>query len=202
MRIAFLFSAAAPPRRPRQAAALNLALVLVMWLSGCAAPQSTTLRAADFDNMADAMAQSLLRSPALAERTPDSEPWTISIQKVTNLSGDVIPVREQWAVMAMLRGSVPIRELRDLKNVSFTLPAERVEMLRADDNRPELAGFGDERAVTHVMTATIRSVTRTAADARTDLYYAEFDLMDLARGVPVWNDKFELKRQALGSLRD
>ncbi len=188
--------------RSLQALFLLLISCIPAFLSGCGGPQSTTLRAEDFDAMAEAMAQSLLRSEALAERGPESEPWTVSIQKVTNLSGDVIPVREQWAVMAMLRGSVPIRQLRERMNVAFTIPAERVEAMRADEDAPELATFGEERVVTHVMTATIRSVTRTDTGARTDLYYAEFDLLDLATNRPVWNDRFEFKRQAMGSLRD
>jgi hypothetical protein len=181
--------------------------VLPLGLSACTpatARPTTRFTADDFDAMTEAMAQSLLRSEALRERGANSEPWVVSIQKVLNLSSDVVPEREQWSIMAQLRGATPIRDLRAHKNVSFVLPAERVVALRESEDAPEFhdEGFAAERKPTHVMTATFRSATRAVEKARTDVYYTEFEILDLATHQPVWQDRFEFKRAAKGAVWD
>jgi hypothetical protein len=173
--------------------------------SGCATPAyarpSTRLTVDDFHAMTVAMADSLSRT--FASRGPDSEPWTIAMQNVVNLSSDVIPERERWAVMAQIQGAQPIQALWDSKRVRFVLPAERVAAMRESQDLTELnEGFGADRRPTHVLTGTFRSVTRAQAKDRTDLYYMEFDLVDLRTGEPVWNDKFEFKRAAHGAIWD
>lgn len=154
----------------------------------------------DFDAMTAAMAQSLLQSDAIAARGPDSDPWIISIQKVTNLSSDVMPQREQWSIMAQIRGAAPIQTLWQQKNVRFVLPAQRVVELR--NAGVEYEDFGAQRKPTHTMTATFRSATRAQEKDRTDLYYTEFEIIDLQTGVPVWQDRFEFKRAAHGQIWD
>lgn len=155
----------------------------------------------DFEAMTAAMAQSLLRSDAFAQRGSDSEPWVISIQKVTNLTSDVMPQREQWSIMAQLRGAAPIASLWHEKHVAFVLPAERVVELRRSGVEYGEA-FGAGREPTHVMTATFRSATRAQDKHRTELYYTEFEIIDLRTGGPVWHDRFEFKRAARGKLWD
>lgn len=183
-------------------------MVLLFWvtLAGCAsgpAGQSTRLSIDDFEAMTQAMAQSLISSDALAGRGPDSKPWVVSIDKVLNLSDDVMTVNEQWSIMAQVRGAAPIRAFWDEKAVRFVLPPERVAELRDSPDATDFAdGFGAERRVTHTMTATFRSVTRAQAKKRSDLYYCQFDLLDLATGEPVWSDRFEFKRQARGHVWD
>ncbi len=157
--------------------------------------------------MAAAMAQSLARAPAIMDRTPSSPEWFVSIQRVTNLTTDVIPARELWAVMALLRSSLPIRAFMQQRNIAFVLPAQRVRELRADPNLGAAVGdfdarFGSDRKVTHVMTAVFRSVTRATADARTDLYECDFEIVDLRTGRPVWADHFTFKRFASGAIWD
>lgn len=191
---------------------------LVVVTMGCASGpvgQSTRLNIDDFDAMTEAMAQSLLSSDALAGRGADSEPWVVSIDKVLNLSDDVMTVNEQWSIMMQVRGAVPIRALWDEKALRFVLPAERVVEMRGSTNTPPdtspdmspdtadfAEGFGNQRRVTHTMTATFRSVTRAQAKTRSDLYYCQFDLVDLTTGEPVWSDRFEFKRQARGHMWD
>lgn len=157
----------------------------------------------DIEVMGAAMAQSLASSDAVRLRPPDAPRWVVSIDKVLNLSSDVMTESEQWAIMARLRASAPITAMWDQHNIRFVIPPERAAQLRASDNSFEFArGFGSQREVTHTMTATFRSVTRAQADRRTDLYYCEFALVDLRDGAPVWNDRFEYKRAARGAIWD
>ena len=172
--------------------------------NGCAAPQRTTrMTADDLDAMSHALAASLTASDVLAGRNPDSPRWTISISKVQNLSSDVMTDAEQWSVMARLRGSLPIQALWDQKNVRFVIPADRLEALGASGQLDHVAGrLGSQRRPTHQMTAIFRSITRADAGHRSDLYYCEFNLVDLATGEPVWSDRFEYKRAAAGHVLD
>jgi hypothetical protein len=180
-----------------------LGLTLALSLAGCAAKgQSTRLSAADLTAMSTAMAQSLADSAAFASRRPDSEPWFITINKVQNLSSDVMTDSEQWLIIARLRGELPLAALREQKNVHFVIPAERVAKMRADPNLEYDERFGAQRRATHEMSATFRSITRATARDRTDYYYAEFEIVDLAAGAPVWSDKFEFKRSAKGHVWD
>lgn len=178
--------------------------VLLIVCAGCASRgESTRLTASDLTHMATAMAQSLARSEALANRGPDSEPWYITVNKVQNLSSDVMNESEQWMVIAKLRAELPLLALREQKNITFVLPAERVAKLR---NHPDYVEyderFGAERQVTHEMTATFRSLTRAQAKERTEVYYAEFEMLDLRTATPVWSDRFEFKRSAKGHVWD
>lgn len=161
------------------------------------------MTASDLTHMSTAMAQSLAQSDALAQRGPTSEPWYITVNKVMNLSSDVMTASEQWLVIARLRAELPLLALREQKNITFVLPAERVAQLR---NHPDYVEyderFGSERQVTHEMSATFRSITRAQAKDRTEVYYAEFEVVDLATGSPVWSDRFEFKREARGHVWD
>lgn len=171
-----------------------LVITLMLMLVGCGTARRTTRIAVDdYEVMATEMSDSLADSDAIAERGPDSEPWVVSINKVMNLTSDVMSESEQWSIVEQIRGSLPMSDLWKTKKIRFVLPAERRE---AD---PMLS---DDAGVTHVMTATFRSSTRAVADGRTELYYCEFELMDLKTGVPVWLDRFEYKRTASGLLWD
>lgn len=165
--------------------------------------ESTRLTIEDIDTMTAEMAHSLLTSDAIASRTPDSSPWTVSIDKVLNLSDEVMTVNEQWSIMAQVRGAAPIQVLWEEKQVRFVIPPERVIALRNSEYGTDFnEGFAQDRGVTHTMTATFRSVTRAQAKQRSDLYYCEFDLLDFATGEKVWSDRFEFKRQAKGHVWD
>jgi hypothetical protein len=201
-----------PRRIPRQSRGLRVAFVVLLVcglaLFGCASGsvgESTRLTVEDFEVMAGEMAQSLMASDALAGRGPGSEKWVVSIDKVLNLSDDAMTQNEQWSIMAQLRGAEPLRVLWDQKAVRFVIPPER-ELPYPTICGPDPSDFpffsGVERRVTHTMTATFRSVTRAQAKRRSDLYYCEFDLLDLSTGERVWSGRFEFKRQARGHVWD
>jgi hypothetical protein len=191
-------------RRASPAWALRLtAILLAATLVGCATARSTRVTVEDFSEMSNAMAQSLARSPWLDQRNPASEPITVSIEKVQNLSSDVMTQSEQWYVIQKLRSSLPITALWDQKAVRFVIPPEKQQLVRQDAAlAPDAADYGSQRRPTHLMSATFRSITRADATNRTDLYYCEFEILDLATRLPVWTDKFEFKRAAAGHVLD
>jgi len=174
-------------------------------LLGCNTPQSSRIQIDDYLEMTDAMAQSLRQSEAFAERSPESEPWIVSFDKVLNLSSEIMTRGERWGVIAMVRGAQPINSLWDDKRVAFVIPAQYAVDQRGTLNAERAdKGFGSERRVTHTITATFRSVTRVPEDGsgRTDVYACEFQMLDLNTNEPVWLDTFEFKRSARGSVRD
>ncbi|MEX0654327.1 MAG: hypothetical protein WD534_00720 [Phycisphaeraceae bacterium] len=179
-------------------------LTLALLLTACAAPpRSTRMTVDDFDAMAAAMAASLARSEAIAERGPDSKPWVIVIERVRNLSMDVMTQSEQWAVVARLRSAIPLQTLSHDRNVRFVMAPERVAAMRAEDPTEFDERFAADRLTpTHTMTATFRSIPRAYDRGRTDFYYCEFEILEHATGEPVWHDRFEYKRQAFGHLWD
>ncbi len=174
-------------------------------LISCATPtRSTRMTVDDIEAMGAAMAQSLAASDALRGRVPGAPRWTVSIDKVLNLSSDVMTEAEQWAIMARLRGTLPVALMAEQYNLHFVLPPEKLALLRDDPDAPELAeGLAAARpGVTHSLAATFRSVTRATGDMRSELYYCEFELFELNAGVPVWADRFEYKRAARGKIWD
>lgn len=193
-------------RRYPRSSGFVLLLTAVCVLAGCSQKpvgETTRMSIADIEAMTESMAQSLLSSDALATRGPDDKPWVVSMDKVLNLSDDVMTPNEQWSIMAQVRGSTAIKALWDEKAIRFVIPPERVAELRNSPYGPDFEqGFASERRVTHTMTATFRSVTRAQAKIRSDLYYCEFDMLNLKTGEPVWSDKFEFKRQAKGHVWD
>lgn len=180
--------------------------MVLMLVSGCSTAQSTRLTASDFDLTIEKMAQSLAASDFLRDRRPDSpEAWVV-INKVENLTTDIIPVPEQWMLVARLQSAVPIKQLAQTKNVRFQITPERHEMLRQ-------AGFTDELitppAVTHNLSAVFMSAPRAARNgkggqltARSDFYYLEYSLLELQSREVVWTDTFEIKREARGLAID
>ena len=178
-------------------------------LAGCASTvttRSSRMTVDDLNAMAGAMAQSLAKSDAICSRTADSPAWVISIDKVLNLSSDVMTEAEQWFVISKLRSSLPLQSLAKERNITFVIPAEQVRKMRRDPNLDTRGaggqGFGAERKPTHQMTATFHSATRADATNRTDLYYCEFEIIEFATAIPVWTEKFEYKRGAVGHVWD
>jgi len=160
----------------------------------------------DLNTITAAMTQSLAQSDAIMGRTPNSPMWVISIDRVTNLSSDLMSESERWYVIQKIRSSLPIQAFSKQKNIRFVISAERLDAIRRDPNLDlgpgQSPAFGSKRKPTHQMTATFRSVTRAQATQRTELYYCEFELIELAGGEPVWIDRFEYKRGATGHIWD
>jgi len=185
---------------------IALCLLTTMLLTGCGSskPQSTRMTAEDLTEMSEAMAQSLAQSDALRDRTAGSTPWVISIDRVQNLTKDIITESERWYVIQRLRSSLPIRAMSQQKNITFVIPRERLDAIR---NNPKIdvsddPNFGSQRTPTHQMNAKFIGGERADATNRTDTYYCEFEIMNLATGVPEWTDRFEYKRTAKGHVWD
>lgn len=178
-----------------------IAAACAMALPGCAAPVKTTaITVDDIQEVAVEMAGKLRGSDFLKERGPGSPRMVIAIQRVENLTMDIIPEADRWYLMDRVRSSFSLMELSKEKNIAFVIPAEK---LRAAREKGTLeADFATERAPTHEMTATFRSVTRAAGLNRTDLYLCEYRITDLASGELDWSDAFEFKRAALGRAYD
>ena len=182
-----------------------MVIIAAAGLSGCqsTAARSTRMTVDDLNAMAGAMAQSLAASDALRDRTAASPPWVISVDKVLNLSNDVMTEAEQWFVIAKLRGSLPLQAMAKQRNIRFVIPAQQVRKMRRDPNLDTHGiTFGAQRKPTHQMNATFHSANRGDATNQTEWYYCEFQIIDLATAIPVWADKFEYKRGAVGHVWD
>jgi hypothetical protein len=178
-----------------------LCAVMAGALVGCAGgAKSTQLTAGDLEETTGVMAQKLAESRFLADRTPESPRMVIAVNKVENLSSDMIPEGEQWWLMERVKGSLPIVELGKQKNLAFVIPAEHLRAARAKGTLPE--EYAANRRPTHEMGATFRSGTRMARLDRTDAYLVEYRITDLATGALEWNETFEFKRAAAGLAYD
>jgi hypothetical protein len=182
--------------------------VIVLALLGCRSPGRTTvLTHDDLDVATREMAASLAASSFLADRAPDSPPIVVTINKVENLTSDIIPPAEQWMTMARLQGSLPIRQLSRDRNIRFQIPPERRRLVEGAGGRvpPEQQ---QQYVPTHVMTALFRSSTRTGrdgkghVDVRQDYYLLQYQITELQSRQIVWEDAFEFKREASGLLID
>lgn len=170
-------------------------------MPGCAAPvKSTAITVSDIQEVAVEMAAKLRGSDFLKDRGPDSPRMVIAIQRVENLTLDIIPEADRWYLMDRVRSSFSLAELSKEKNIGFVIPAEKLRAAREKGTLDD--DFAAGRAPTHEMTATFRSVTRAAGLNRTDLYLCEYRITDLADGTLDWSDAFEFKRAALGRAYD
>lgn len=183
----------------------GMAAVLLTCCAG-PAPRSTRLTAADLTDVVEKMRTSLAASDFLAARDSGSERVVIVINRVENLTSDVLSRAEQWMLVARVRAALPIQRLARQKNVALQIAPERHAMLKD-------AGFtgdlGPEDAPTHVLGATYRSARRAArgtathmTDRRAEYYYFEYRITDLRRRDVVWTDSFEIKREAVGLAID
>lgn len=192
------------PAQPTKPAAILAAAFLCVFLPACRADQSNTTRFAveDFEEMGFKMAKSLQACPAIQKRVGTDAPWTVSVQKVTNLSSDILTPGEQWFAVKRVQASQPIQSMWKSHAIHFVLNADEAALQTGRQPEDFDANYAKDRKVTHVITATYRSATRNQGDARTDLYVCIFEMKDLATGESVWSDEFTIKRQAFGSLRD
>jgi hypothetical protein len=172
----------------------------------CQRSRSTRLTGQDIMAATDAMRQSLADSRFLAGRSPDSPPMAIVINRVQNLTSDVIPIPEQWMYVARVINALPIQQLAKQRNIRFVISPERIEALRQAGF--EVQGPGALEP-THLMSATFLSARRAGrqpgaevTDIRSDYYFMEYAIFDLADRDIVWTDRFEFKRQAEGALID
>lgn len=174
---------------------------LALGPGGCGAPpkesgQTTGITVDDMQEITAQIAQKLGGSDFLKSRTPQSPRLTITINKVLNYTSDVIRDSDRWYLMYRVIDSFSIKSLSKERNVSLVIPAERLNELRGKV-RAE-GPIGEQRTPTHVMEATFRSTTFLVGKDRTDAYYCQYSIVEVASGERVWSDKFEFKRAAVG----
>lgn len=187
----------------RSVLGLVVLCALVLGSVGCRGGQSTRLTAADLTDVSAEMAAALSAAPQVRGRTPGSPAWVVAIDRVENLSSDIISRSEQWYLVEKVRGGLPLAELGRSRNISFVIAAEQLEGLRASGVLGETdAGgvrFGEDRRPTHRMSGVFRSLTRSAPGvARTDAYSVTFTITEIGSGEMVWSDDFLIKRAASG----
>ncbi len=171
-------------------------------LGACASapPKSSRLTVDDLEATTTEIAQRLSSSDWLSSRTPESPPVVIAIDKVQNLTSDLIPSSEQWWMMARLRDGLNVSALRRDRNVRFVIPQEYLrDAIEAGRLPPET---GEQRRPTHAMEGTFRSLTRTAGKDRTDAYMFETRITEIQTGEQVAQENFEFKRIAFGRAYD
>lgn len=181
-------------------------LLLLAMVNCTSAPQTTRLQASDFDETITAMVQSISSSAFLKERSPQSPPAWVTINKVQNLTTDVIPPSEQWMLVARVQSALPLAHFREAYNVRFQITPERHEMLRREGFTGELSAAP---TTTHTLSATFMDASRAGrqlatglVSSRRNFYYLEYSLFDLASKEVVWTDRFEISREATGLAID
>ena len=166
---------------------------------------STRLTADDFYVTEQKIRQDLASSSFLANRGPDSEPMVIVVNKVENLTSDIITEAEQWMAVQRVIDSLPVQELRQTKNIRIILPRERYEQLRDDIGHSDQPT--DNLNPTHLMYAQFESSTRAArskemTDSRTEYYYLAYRITDIQGREIGWSSSFEFQREASGTVID
>lgn len=163
-------------------------------------PTTSRLTADDFVEMTESMAAALRGSDLVGERTAEDPPMRIALMPALNLSSDLVAEGERWIVSERIRDSAELRALADQKNVVWLMPIEDVRRLRGQSEEMLLAAV--EREPTHVLRPVLRSLTRRANEARTDVYVVSTTIEDLATGEAVWSADFLVKRSAFGKAWD
>lgn len=179
-----------------------ISLVAVLAMGGCATAQAktTSLSMSDLEATCAEIASKLRGSDFLKDRGSDSPRMVVAINKVENLTSDVIPSGEQWWLMQRVRDSIGVQTLSRERNVRFVIPAKFLREAQRKGTLAEDAAM--ERSPTHEMTATFRTATRTAKLDRTDAYLCEYRITDLSDGSLEWAETFEFKRTAFGRSYD
>jgi len=198
---------------PRLYQACHLAILLawiVLCAGGCAGGrhQSTRLTDADLNEVVGQMSASLTRSDFLDGRDRESLRAVIVINRVENLTSDVLTSAEQWMLVARVSAALPIQTLLQRKNVVFQIAPERHALLEAQGFDGDAGDPAPPATPTHTLWATFRSTTRSArrrgkpTDERNETYYLEYRITQIASRQTVWIDSFTIKREAVGLAID
>ncbi len=178
-----------------------IAIILAVLVSaGCSAPRvsNTRLGPDDLQAMTDQMVESLLNSRAVAGRSADSDFWIITLDRVSNQTNDVLPLRERWVFMNRLRARLNESDAMRQRNLAFVLSAEAAEAL----NRRQREVWGRRAVPTHALAATFSALTQFGHTGRSDTYLCAFRLTELASDLLVWEDRYEVKRTVVRNKLD
>jgi hypothetical protein len=191
-----------PKAKIQNRAAACLSLCAALSLAGCGgAPKvrTTFLNSVDLVEMTDRMAESFAADQVMRERTPQSRQWIVSIDRMHNLTNQVIPEREKWLYIARLRAVLQQSEIARQRNIIWVIPPERWPLVQEElgDAPHEL-----RRTPTHEMTAEFGALTNTSGKGRSDAYVCEYQLVDIVDGRIIWSDIWEVKRSVSGKTYD
>jgi hypothetical protein len=176
----------------------------LLFLTGCGGPpkvQTTFLRSVDLIAMTDQMAASFAHDDVIASRTPESEPWVISMYRVQNHTNQIIPDREKWLYLARLRALLAQTDISRQRNLIWIIPPERWPMVAQELGVSE-EPYGLRMNPTHQLTAEFYALTNTSGKGRSDSYMCSFQLLDLLSGQIEWEDSWEVKRAISGKTYD
>jgi hypothetical protein len=188
-----------------------LCCIMGIMMVGCTGGGSTRLTTADMQSMAREVSAKLTASEFMRGRDASSERMQIALTRPENLTDDVMPHRELWFVMAMVRSDANLIELGRQKNFIVVIPADALADVRDGGSTALREGQAFFlRDASHTLQATLRNATRTSTQiatraaefARSDVYLVDFRLQHVATGELLWTDSVELKRQALGRSFD
>lgn len=185
-------------RNPDIAADAMKGLLLLTGVAAVAAcspakTDNTRLQSADMVRMTQRMAISLSASDALASRDADSPLWTLTLDRVSNYTNDIIPAREKWAYMNRVRALLGESTVLQQRNLQFVLSRPWADEL--EDRHAEAVEL--RQTPTHALAATFFSLTQYSHAARIDAYLCAFQLIDLSDDRVLWEDSWEVKRGVL-----
>lgn len=188
----------------RTVCGITTALLVLILLTGCGGPprvQTTFLGSVDLIDMTNQMAQSFARDEAISARRATDEPWVISIYRVVNHTNQVIPERERWLYIGRMRSLLAQSDIATQRRLIWIVPPERWPAIArelGEANEPP----GLRMNPTHLLTAEFNTLTTTSARGRSDMYVCSYQLVDLATGLLVWEDSWEVKRSVTGLTFD
>jgi hypothetical protein len=161
--------------------------------------RTTFLNSVDLVEMTDRMAASFAQDEVIGQRTPQSPPWIVSIDRIHNFTNQIIPERQKWLYIARLRGVLAQSDIAWQRNITWIVPPEQWARLQEElgDAPPEL-----RRTPTHTLTGQFDALTNTSGQGRSDTYLCSYFMFDLNSGVEIWHDKWEVKRAVSGKTYD
>ena len=168
-----------------------LSLLFVLHSASCTSPpraRTTFLNSVDLIAMTDQMAASLARDQSIAARTPQSDRWVFSLDRVVNHTNQIIPEREKWLYLVRLRSQLAQTDFARDHHIVWVVPPERWNALRAPEE-PDMPPEVREKP-THLETAEFYATTNTSGSGRSDAYFTSFQLLDLESGRIVWEDSW------------
>lgn len=164
-------------------------LLIALPLVGCSVPKLNTTRLDSIDlvTMTDQMAASLTSSEAITGSDRSSKPWTVTMDRVSNQTNDIMPEGEKRAFLARLRAQLNQSPALASRNITFVAPLAQRQATE------ELQVAPTAIRPTHALTATFYAASERTRAARSDAYLAAFQLLDLKTNQIVWEDRYEVK---------
>ncbi len=185
------------------------AVLAAACLAACSGgkPKSSALRTADMQMSCDEIRQQFAQSEFLAGRNAESPGIVLVPGTMENRSYERLSRLDRYGATVRLLNDPAVRDLFARTNIRVVEPPDHAGVYRglgltADQSAPGLPP-------THVLQASFSSAQRQAAgtaknasDLRKDLFYIQFDVVDLKSREKIWSGSSEFARVAFGELID